>query len=153
MKRILTLLTVVLVSSSVALADACTQFLGNAFTPNQELRICKQNGAIIAQDNVETVAGTGTNQATGAALSGTNYVHRITGANGVLAWTLPDANVNTIGRVHILLNTTAGAPLIFPAVAGSDTINGAAVDAVFAALTGIKPIICVQFTSTGWICS
>lgn len=153
MKKILLAVFLAVASVGSVRADSCTELYGNVFPFNQRTKLCKQSAAVTSADNVETVAGTGTNQATGAALAGTKYVHRLTGANGVVAWTLPDATAFTVGRVHMLLNTTAGVANIYPAVGGSDTINGAATDAVFAALTGIKPIVCVQFSSSAWICS
>lgn len=151
MKKILLALITCLTLSSVAMADPCTENLGNAFTWNQKQKLCAMNGVFTTATQFETVAGTGTNQATGAPLSATDFYHRLTGANGTVAWVLPAATAFTVGRVHYLFNTTAGVANIYPATGGS--INGAAADAVFAALTGIKPIICIQSTSTGWICS
>ena len=153
MKKILAVLALSLVVQSSAFADPCAENLGVNFTPNQRQKLCKNLTALTATDNLETVAGAGTNQATGALLSGTKSIHRITGANGIVGWNLPDATAFTVGRVHFLLNTTAGAANVYPAIGGNDTINGAAVDAVFAALTGIKPIMCAQFTASGWVCS
>jgi hypothetical protein len=153
MKHICLVFALLALSVNSAFADACTESYGNGFTPNQRRSLCKLANQMTAADNVETVAGAGTNQATGAALSGTKSIHRLTGANGTVAWVLPNATAFTIGSVHTLLNTTAGVANIFPAVGGADTINGAAADAVFAALTGIKPIICVQYTASAWICS
>lgn len=97
----------------------------------------------------ESVAGAGTTVTDAAALSGTKYVHRITGANGTVGWKFVTAT--PIGSVQILLNTTAGVAKIY-GEAGS-TINGGSVDAAFTALTGIKPIICIKIAALTYVCS
>ena len=97
----------------------------------------------------EAVAGAGTTVADAAALSGTKYVHQITGANGTVGWKFVTAT--PIGSVQILLNTTAGVAKIY-GESGS-TVNGGAVDAAFTALTGVKPIICIKTAALTYICS
>lgn len=97
----------------------------------------------------EAVAGAGTTVADAAALSGTKYVHQITGANGTVGWKFVTAT--PIGSVQILLNTTAGVAKIY-GESGS-TINGGSADAAFSALTGIKPIICVKTAALTYICA
>lgn len=97
----------------------------------------------------EVVAGAGTTVADAAALSGTKYVHQITGANGTVGWKFVTAT--PIGSVQILLNTTAGVAKIY-GESGS-TVNGGAADAAFSALTGIKPIICYKRAALTYICS
>lgn len=97
----------------------------------------------------EVVAGAGTTVADAAALSATKIVHQITGANGTVGWKFP--TTTNVGTVHVLLNTTAGVAKIYAASGG--TVNGAAVDAAFSALTGIKPIICISTATDTWICS
>lgn len=97
----------------------------------------------------ETVAGAGTTVADAAALSGTLYVHRLTGANGTVGWKFVTAT--PIGSVQILLNTTAGVAKIY-GESGS-TVNGAAADAAFSALTGIKPIICIKTAALTYLCA
>jgi len=98
---------------------------------------------------VETVAGAGTNQGTAAALSATKVVHQITGANGTVGWILPATT--RVGTIHILLNTTAGVALIYPATGG--TMNGGSANAAFTALTGIKPIIAIATGTDTWLIS
>lgn len=97
----------------------------------------------------EVLAGAGTTVADAAALSATKIVHQITGANGTLGWKFPVTT--NVGTVHVLLNTTAGVAKIYAASGG--TVNGAAADAAFSALTGIKPIICISTATDTWICS
>lgn len=97
----------------------------------------------------EAVAGAGTTVSDAAALSGTKYVHQITGANGTVGWKFVTAT--PIGSVQILLNTTAGVAKIY-GESGS-TINGGSVDAAFSALTGIKPIICIKTAALTYICA
>lgn len=97
----------------------------------------------------ETVAGAGTTVADAAALSGTAYVHRITGANSTVGWKF--ATTTPIGSVQILLNTTAGVAKIY-GESGS-TVNGGSTDAAFSALTGIKPIICIKTAALTYLCS
>jgi hypothetical protein len=97
----------------------------------------------------EVVAGAGTTVADAAALSATKIVHQITGANGTVGWKFP-ATTN-VGTTHILLNTTAGVAKIYANTGG--TVNGAAADAAFSALTGIKPIICISTGTDTWLCA
>lgn len=97
----------------------------------------------------EAVAGAGTTVADAAALSGTKYVHQITGANGTVGWKFVTAT--PVGSVQILLNTTAGVAKIY-GESGS-TMNGGSADAAFTALTGIKPIICIKTAALTYICS
>lgn len=99
----------------------------------------------------ETLAGAGSAQGDAAALSATKWVHRITGANGALGWILPATTITTSSVCHILLNTTAGVALVYPATGG--TINAGSANAVFTALTGIKPIICCANATDTWICA
>jgi len=97
----------------------------------------------------ESVAGAGTTVADAAALSAATGVHRITGANGTVGWKFV---VGTpIGSHQILLNTTAGVAKVY-GESGS-TVNGAAADAAFSALTGIKPIICVKTAALTYLCA
>lgn len=96
----------------------------------------------------ETVAGAGTNQGTAAALSASKQVHQITGANATVGWILATP---AAGDIHVFLNTTAGVANIYPQSGG--TINGGAANAVFAALTGIKPIICFASSTSAWLCA
>lgn len=104
-------------------------------------------GTALQLANSETVAGAGTTQGTAAALSATATIHRITGANGTVGWILPATTV--VGTTHILLNTTAGVALIYPATGG--TMNGGSANAAFTALTGIKPIIAYATAADTWI--
>jgi len=99
--------------------------------------------------SLDTVAGAGTTVADAAALSGTAYVHRLTGANGTVGWKFVTAT--PVGSVQILLNTTAGVAKIY-GESGS-TVNGGSVDAAFTALTGVKPIICIKTAALTYICS
>jgi len=151
MKKILLTLITCLTLCSVAIADPCTESLGNTFPWAQRQKICAINGNFTTSNGFEAVAGAGTNQATGAVLSSTKFYHQLTGANGTVAWVLPAATAFTVGRIHYLFNTTAGVANIYPATGGQ--INGASANAVFAALTGIKPIICIQSGAAAWICS
>lgn len=97
----------------------------------------------------ETVAGAGTTVADAAALSGTKYVHQLTGADGTVGWKFVTAT--PVNSVQILLNTTAGVAKIY-GESGS-TINGGSADAAFSALTGIKPIICIKTAALTYICA
>lgn len=97
----------------------------------------------------ETVAGAGTTVSDAAALSGTKYVHQITGANGTVGWKFVTAT--PVGSVQILLNTTAGVAKIY-GESGS-TVNGGSVDAAFSALTGVKPIICIKTAALTYLCA
>lgn len=97
----------------------------------------------------EAVAGAGTTVADAAALSGTKYVHQITGANGTVGWKF--VTETPVGSVQILLNTTAGVAKIY-GESGS-TMNDGSADAAFTALTGVKPIICIKTAALTYICS
>ena len=138
-----------------ALAQSCAASLTPAFTGAQAQLLCSRLGtlAVLGQpaSNFEVVAGAGTNQATGAALSGTRFVHQLTGANGTVGWRLPAVTVANRNQVHFFLNTTAGIANLYPETGG--TINGLAANAVFAAATGVKPIVCVVTGAATWICS
>jgi len=149
MKQILSSLILVILMTASAFAGPCEMALGNAFTSAQQVGLCKARWLLNL--TTATVAGAGTNQATAAALSANAVVHRITGADGTVAWRLPAITLPLVGTTLILLNTTAGVANIFPSTGG--TINGAAADAVFTALTGIKPIICATTAANTWVCS
>lgn len=97
----------------------------------------------------ESVAGAGTSVTDAAALSGTKFVHQITGANGTLGWKFVTAT--PVLSIQILLNTTAGVAKIY-GESGS-TVNGGSTDAAFSALTGIKPIICIKTAALTYICA
>ena len=97
----------------------------------------------------ETVAGAGTTVANAAQLSATKNIHQITGADGTVGWKFSAST--PIKSWQILLNTTAGVAKIYAESGG--TVNGAAVDAAFSALTGIKPIICFKRAALTYICS
>jgi len=91
---------------------------------------------------VSTVAATGTNQATAAALGqGLNVV---TGANGTTCVRLPTA---VAGMVVIVKNTAAAALPIFPA-------TGAAINAVAAnssySITNLTSTMLVASSATQW---
>lgn len=154
MKKIVLALSLLI--ASTAHAGPCEIALGSAFTPAQEVALCRAFGTFnvtgnTANTNFESVAGAGTTQGTAAALSRTRFIHRLTGANGTVGWILPSVTTADANQVHVFLNTTAGVANLYPATGG--TINGAAANAVFAALTGIKPIICVVTGTNTWICS
>lgn len=150
--KVLLLLCFVLVGHTVCWADTCSKSLIPTFTADQGTLLCKRGLQIVSPlSNFETVAGAGNSQGTAAALSGTAFFHRLTGANGTVAWKLPTVVAADAGEVHFLLNTTAGVANIYPETGG--TINGAAANAVFAALTGIKPILCYVTAAATWICS
>lgn len=152
----------ILLFTGVAEAQTCASKLMPAFTAAQAVEICTGvseptisgtiNGIsglnLSTANGFETVAGAGTNQGSAAALSATKHFHRITGANGTVGWLLPAASA---GDIHVMLNTTAGVADLYPQTGG--TINGAAANAVFEPLTGIKPIICIATTALDWICS
>jgi len=105
-------------------------------------------GILNVGSNFETVAGAGSTVADAGALSATKMFHQVTGANGTLGVKFATA---AAGQVHYILNTTAGVLKVYAASGG--TINGAAADAAFQALTGIKPILCVATGADTWICS
>lgn len=165
MKKTLLLLSLVFVGS--AQADTCGKNLTGPFPAGQANAICqKQNTPTITTPTivgkisgttginvsptlgVEGVTGTGSVTGDAAVLSATKQTHQLIGANGTLAWRL---STPVAGDLHIFMNTTAGVAKIFPPTGG--TINGAAADAVFTALTGIKPIICVATSTTAFTCS
>ncbi len=148
------ILALSLLVASTAHAGPCELALGVAFPAAQKVALCKVLGTLPvagAGSNFEVVAGAGTVQGDAAALSGTKYVHQITGANGTVGWRLPAVTASQANQVHVFLNTTAGVARLFPSTGG--TINGAAANAVFSALTGIKPIVCVVTGADTWICS
>jgi hypothetical protein len=97
----------------------------------------------------EVVAGAGTTVADAAALSGTKYVHQVTGANGTVG--VKFVTATPVGSVQIILNTTAGVLKVY-GESGS-TVNGGSADAAFSALTGVKPIICIKTAALTYICS
>jgi len=152
MKKLALLLSVFV--TSTAWAGPCELALGNAFTAQQEIQLCKVLGTLSVAggtSNYEAVAGAGTTAANAAALSASKYVHRLTGANGTVGWRLPTVTSANLNQVHFLLNTTAGVANVYAQVGG--TVNGGAVDAAFVALTGIKPIMCVATAAATWVCS
>lgn len=97
----------------------------------------------------EAVASAGSTVSDAAALSGTKYVHQVTGADGTKG--VKFVTATPIGSVQIILNTTAGVLKVY-GESGS-TVNGGAADAAFTALTGIKPIICIKTAALTYICS
>jgi len=178
MKKILITLLVTFGLTSTAYADTCATSLMPAFTANQATALCTKLNDSIAESLVpqttnaidlgsasklfrtlflgtslvlphEVVAGAGTTVSDAAALSGSKVVHQITGANGTVGWKFP--TTTQVGTTHILQNTTAGVAKVYAAAGG--TVNGAAVDAAFSALTGIKPIVCISTGADTWICS
>jgi hypothetical protein len=154
MKRILllNLLSLLLICRNDAWADACATSLGNAFTPAQQIALCGHFSTLgVGYSNYEAVAGAGTVIGDAADLSGTKFVHQLTGANGTVGWQLPTVTAANVNQVHVLLNTTAGVAKLWPESGG--TINGGSASAAFSALTGIKPIICVATAAATWICS
>ena len=154
MKKILFILALLLVGRNTAWADACAVNLGNVFTPAQQTKLCAQFGTFpvgAAIANYEVVAGAGTVIGDAADLSGTKFIHQITGANGTVGWQLPTVTAANENQVHVLLNTTAGVAKLWPESGG--TINGGSASAAFSALTGIKPIICVVTAAATWVCS
>lgn len=108
-------------------------------------------GVLGPANGLEAVAGAGTTAADAAALSATKFLHRITGANGTVGWILPATTITSAAVCHIMLNTTAGVALIYPATGG--TTNGGSANVAFTALTGIKPIICCGSATDTWLCS
>ena len=99
--------------------------------------------------NYETLAGAGTTVSDAAALSATKNLHQITGANGTVGWKFTTSH--PIGSLSFLFNTTAGVAKIYAESGG--TVNGAAVDTAFSALTGIKPILCFKTAALTYVCS
>ena len=98
---------------------------------------------------LDTVAGAGTTVSDAAALSGSLYVHRLTGANGTVGWKFVTAT--PIGSVQFLLGTTAGVIKIY-GESGS-TCNGGSVDAACTLTTGILPHICIKTAALTYICA
>lgn len=145
MKRIIFILALFVANSAHADDAGITKLMGLGM-PSQ---LASQVDANYYPGTLETVAGAGTTVADAAALSATTGVHRITGANGTVGWKF--TATTPINSVHYLLNTTAGVAKIY-GESGS-TVNGAAVDAAFSALTGIKPIICVKTAALTYICA
>jgi len=97
----------------------------------------------------EAVAAAGTTVSDAAALSGTKYVHQVTGADGTKG--VKFVTATPVGSVQFILNTTAGVLKVY-GEAGS-TVNGGSADAAFTALTGVKPIICIKTAALTYICS
>jgi hypothetical protein len=152
MNKFVTSILVSILFISQAKADPCSAALTGVFTGNQAIQLCEKGlKTVSTSSNFETVAGAGTTQGTAAILSGARFTHRLTGANGTVGWLLPTVTTADIGEEHIFLNTTAGVANLYPEVGG--TINGASANAVFAALTGIKPIICYVTAAATWVCA
>jgi hypothetical protein len=152
MKRLVFTLISMVLGVSPVYADTCSKNLMPTFTAAQANLICTKGlRQVEPTANFETVAAAGTVQGDAAALSGTKFFHRVTGANGTVGVILPAAAAADVGEVHTILNTTAGVLKVYPASGG--TINGAAADAAFSALTGIKPIVCYTTAASTWICS
>lgn len=97
--------------------------------------------------DVAALAGSAGSDA--VAISGTKFVHQLTGADGTKGGKL--AVTATASICHIMMNTTAGVAKIYPGSGG--TINGGSADAAFSALTGIKPIVCCTTAADTWICA
>lgn len=143
---------VALTLAATAEAQVCQRNLMPTFTAQQASQLCQRGLKIVEPTtNFETVAVAGTTQGDAAALSGVRFFHRVTGANGTAGVRLPVVTAANVGEIHFLLNTTAGVLNVYPATGG--TINGAAANAVFAALTGIKPVLCYVTAANTWICS
>jgi hypothetical protein len=143
---------IALLFSQAAVADTCATKLMPAFSAAQAQILCARGLNIVnPTSNFETLAGAGTAQGDATAVTGTIFFHRLTGANATVGWRLPAVAATDVGKVHVFLNTTAGVANLYPATGG--TINGAAANAVFAALTGIKPIVCYVTAASTWICS
>jgi hypothetical protein len=91
-----------------------------------------------------TVAGAGTNQATGTALTSVNLnsLVTVTGANGTVAITLPTGS--NLGCIQIMTEVTSAANtlLVFGHNSDNDTINGAAADAVYTQMAGTSLKYC-----------
>jgi len=138
--------------STAANAQVCARNLIPTFTSQQATQLCARGLKLVEPTaNFEAVAVAGTTQGDAAALSGVRFIHRVTGANGTAGVRLPAVTAANVGELHTLLNTTAGVLNVYPATGG--TINGAAANAVFAALTGIKPVLCYVTAANTWICS
>lgn len=141
-----------LLAATPVYADTCSKNLVPVFTSAQATLVCKKGlQQVEPTANFEVVASAGNAQSNAAALSGTKYFHQVTGADGTKGVILAAAAAADVGEVHTILNTTAGVLKVYPASGG--TINGAAADAAFSALTGIKPIICYTTAASTWICS
>ena len=151
MKKILIALFLSLSFIQSVHADPCAENLGNLFNSFQRVKLCQYNGNFTSITQYEAIAGTGSTQGTGAALSAVKYWHSLTNANGTLAWVLPAAPATSIGRVHMLFNALAFAPQIFPATGA--TINGAAANAVFSAPATVHAITCIITAANTWICA
>jgi hypothetical protein len=151
MKRIIGLVLSLFVAGT-AFGDACSKSLMPLFTANQAVKLCSSFGTLrVGTSNFEVVAGAGTVIGDAADLSGTVFIHQLTGANGTVGWQLPTVTAANVNQAHFLLNTTAGVAKLWPESGG--TINGGSASAAFSALTGIKPIICVVTAAATWICS
>lgn len=90
-------------------------------------------------------AAAGTNQATGTVL--TSQMNAVTAANGTKAVVLPPAELGV--SVFILNTVTTAALPVFPSVGNSDTINGAAANAVFTLGPG-QAAWFIAINSTAW---
>lgn len=135
-----------------AYADTCSKNLIPTFTSAQATQLCKRGLQIVEPTaNFESVASAGSVQGDAGALSGTKFFHQVTGADGIKGVILAAAGNENVGDVHFILNTTAGVLKVYPATGG--TINGAAANSAFSALTGIKPIVCYTTAASTWICS
>lgn len=97
----------------------------------------------------EAVAAAGSTVADAGALSGTKFVHQVTGADGTKG--VKFVTATPVGSIQIILNTTAGVLKVY-GESGS-TVNGGSADAAFTALTGVKPIICIKTAALTYICS
>jgi hypothetical protein len=91
-----------------------------------------------------TVAGAGTNQATGTALTSVNInsAVTVTGSNGTVAITLPTGSQP--GCITIMSEVTGASNtlLVFGHNSDDDTINGAAADAVYTQMAGTSLKYC-----------
>lgn len=106
------------------------------------------NGLSFPVATFEAVAGAGTTVADAAALSASDHIHQLTGANGTVGWKFA---TSVAGQFEILLNTTAGVPKIYAASGG--TCNGGAADAACTLVTGIVAHICYSTAVNTWICA
>lgn len=151
-KRILAFVLFLVLGAASAHADACSADLVPLFGSEHAKKLCARFGTLrVGVSNYETAAGAGTVIGDATDLSGTVFVHQLTGANGTVGWQLPTVTVANKNQVHFLLNTTAGVAKLWPESGG--TINGGSASAAFSALTGIKPIVCVVTGAATWICS
>jgi hypothetical protein len=97
--------------------------------------------------SVDTIAATGTNQATGATL--VDQVNIVTAADGTKAVVLPAAADRKTVWVY---NSHATAVLpVFPAASASDTINGGSADAAVNVGPGQLALF-IAISATAWYC-